>query len=335
MKRPIVFFCALVFIFGCTNLFAQGSDNESSASPQNNSVNFGIEGLYGSKLSETIDESADLTNLNGGGLQINYQISSRISLVGGVISSKAEDHISPGETGTVGSSNILSSILGQIISPYLGSVQIACTGGNTSLSAGGGASTYQGPFPSGSFSLTSSGLTRGSNTLTGNYTDGYAINGETVTGNEACTFAAYGNLPAPDPDPDPDPPNPNPPSSSGGDSECIQSLNVKEMYLGVRYHFIKPKKGGWDGYIGGGIADISATLCNDVGESFEKCYNGSGMGMYGEAGIKYITTFGLTIGGFVHQSTAMFKLKANDGEERGEEQDYGGLVSGLSIGYTF
>ena len=223
MKKSIVLFCLLVLILGWVNLFAQDSNNENTTTPQNKPIKFSIEGFYGNKLSQTIDESSDLKNSGGKGLQIDYQISSRISLVGGIIYSKAEDHIPEGNDNVARSHLDCSSTRAEIVATK---------------------DELNEPYP------------HGLDYYVVIYRDGHKRQFDTCSAAQN-SIDIEGNYK----------------QGSGGtalsgsnSSLCIQRLITNEIYLGGKYHLIKPSKKDWNIYISGGLVHVSATLCNDLNE---------------------------------------------------------------------
>ena len=59
------------------------------------------------------------------------------------------------------------------------------------------------------------------------------------------------------------------------------------------------------------------------------------MGVYTEAGIKYILQNGFNIGYYMRQSSAVFELDNNENIPNTEKREWGGTSTGLTLGYSF
>ena len=128
-------------------------------------------------------------------------------------------------------------------------------------------------------------------------------------------------------------------------------LDTLELSLGLRTHFRDTKRNeGLDFFLGLGIARISAFFFVDEKSSSScdnaiACSAGNGNGAYLESGIKYLTKPGFNIGLYVRYSSAEILLnqassnkkvsRLLDTEGNFPESNFGGVASGLTIGWAW
>ena len=103
------------------------------------------------------------------------------------------------------------------------------------------------------------------------------------------------------------------------------TTEIEEQTYGIRLHLKAAHKSGLDLYVGNGIASIVAMKkADNIGE-VEKS---RGTGKYTEGGLKYVSQFGWSFSYYARKTSILLQFE-------GKEQDLGGFMSGISIGWTF
>ena len=103
------------------------------------------------------------------------------------------------------------------------------------------------------------------------------------------------------------------------------TTGIEEQTYGLRLHLKATHKNGLDLYVGNGIASIVAMKkADNIGE-VEKS---RGTGKYTEGGLKYVSQFGWSFSYYARKTSILLQFE-------GKEQDLGGFMSGISIGWTF